>query len=71
MGLSLLMSCSSYTRTSYDSTGLSLVHLSEDVQLLGFKLQSEMAFLRTRLTLGDGRNVSSLGPDEVVLSKSQ
>jgi hypothetical protein len=71
MALSLLKSCSSYTRTSYDSTGLSLGHLSEDVQLLGFKLQSEMAFLRTRLKLGDGRNVSGRGLDEVVLSNSQ
>jgi len=42
---------SAYTRNSQDSTDLSLGHLSHDVELLGFKLQSQIATLRPRIAL--------------------
>lgn len=56
-----------YTRSSRNATDLSLGHLSEDVQLLGFKLKSQIASLRPRLNhhrqlgsvSGDYKNASN------------
>lgn len=44
----------SYTRSSQDSTGLSLGHLSQNVQQLGFELKSQVASLRPRLETPNG-----------------
>ncbi|PVH78576.1 hypothetical protein DL98DRAFT_634269 [Cadophora sp. DSE1049] len=43
-----------YTRSSQDSTDLSLGHLSDSVQLIGFKLQAQIASLRPKLQSAAG-----------------
>jgi hypothetical protein len=49
---------SAYTRSSQESTDLSLGHLSDELQLIRFKLQSQIASLRPKLASTTGTSVS-------------
>ncbi|KAF2817454.1 uncharacterized protein BDZ99DRAFT_374465 [Mytilinidion resinicola] len=59
----------SYTRNSQDSTDVSLGHLSQEVQLLGFKLNHQLASLRPQLATATDRHfLRAIKPATVVAS---